>query len=83
MQPETLEVHDRVHRTRSFEQGHETGRDGERRTVAERPEVRERGAGEEHIAKRTGMDDEAAPAHADTRPRGEVPLTRVIQRGAT
>ena len=45
--------------------------------------MRERGTSEEHVAERAGMDDEAAPAHADTRLRGAVPLTRALQRGAT
>ena len=83
MKCEGLEVHRRVHEARALEQGDEAGRDRQRLTVAERPDARERGAGEEDVAERAGMDDETASAHADTRLRGAVPVLRALQRGAT
>ncbi len=83
MEREGLEVQGRVDQARGFEQCHETGRDGQRRAVAQRPEVGQRGAGEEDVPERARMDDEAPPAHADTRLLGAVPVIRAFQRGAT
>ena len=74
MERQGFEVKGRVHHARGLEQSARAARrDGERRAIAERPEVRERGTSEEHVAERAGMDDEAAPAHADTRLRARSP----------
>ena len=64
------------------EERHEPGGDGQRRAEAERAQMPERGPGQEHVAQRARMDDQAARHHAAARLRGTGLGVRARQRGA-
>src|SRR4029450_6661707 len=86
MKSEALEVARLVHEAGPREEGHEAGRDGQRRAEAERAQVRERGPGEQHVAEGARMDDQtvwqAVRGHAGARLRGARPGRPARQRGA-